>query len=257
MNIPESPSSAEYLEHGIFNVPLSLYMMGKGELRVYVCRDPQHSELVNVLREMLNRVKPKDRPKLKVVKLKLTNPADFPAYLEYLEELFGGIATAEYRRFGIKALPAVVYRGKLVVQGRVPTREELEELLQYEGLKVKRELVPTREQPPRIAAPQPARRVEERVERGAPRTTRPPSPIHKPEAPPGIAASLTPPIEVEELSIEEAREPRLPKPSISMAVSQSRSKTCLRCIFYERESGRCLLLRVSVPDPQRPPCIQE
>ncbi|RLE98973.1 MAG: hypothetical protein DRJ57_03055 [Thermoprotei archaeon] len=64
-------------------------------------------------------------------------PEDFPWYLEYLEELFGGIATAEYRRYGIRSLPAVVYKGKTVIQGRVPSPEELAFLLACEGLRVR------------------------------------------------------------------------------------------------------------------------
>jgi len=31
-------------------------------------------------------------------------------------------------------------------------------------------------------------------------------------------------------------------------------KTCLSCIFYDRQSQRCLLLRRPVADPGRPIC---
>ena len=78
-----------------------------GELRVYVCRDPRHERLVEDLKGILDNVRGK-KPKLNVIRLKLTDPEEFPTYLEYLEEVFGGVVTAEYRRFGIKSLPAIV-----------------------------------------------------------------------------------------------------------------------------------------------------
>ena len=106
------------------------------ELRVYVCRDPRHEELVKALEDLLERVRG-EKPKLRVIQLKIKDARDFPWYLEYLEELFGGIATAEYRRYGIRSLPAVVYKGKTVIQGRVPSQEELAFLLACEGLRVR------------------------------------------------------------------------------------------------------------------------
>jgi len=213
------------------------------ELRVYVCRDPKHEELVKALEELLERVRG-EKPKLRVVQLKLKDARDFPWYLEYLEELFGGIATAEYRRYGIRSLPAVVYKGKTVIQGRVPSPEELEEALAYEGLRIMRREVeerapprpaPQPEEVKRPAAPQPAQAVREA------RLT----PL-KPERP--VAARQPPAIssliEVEEVSVEAPREER-PSPA---------RRTCLNCIFYERSAGRCLLLRLEVRDPLNPPC---
>ena len=104
------------------------------EVRVYVARGQE--EAVEVVRRVLERVRPEHRPKLKVVRVKV-RAGDFPWYLEYLEELFGGIATAEYRRYGIRSLPAVVYKGKTVIQGKVPSQEELAFLLACEGLRVR------------------------------------------------------------------------------------------------------------------------
>lgn len=114
-----------------------------GRITVYVCQEPEHEELIKTLRSILDDVKGK-KPKLKVVKLKLKSAEDFPYYLNTLEELYGGIATAEYRKYGIQSLPAVVYNDRVVLQGRVPTRGEIEEALAYEGLKISREVVPTR-----------------------------------------------------------------------------------------------------------------
>jgi hypothetical protein len=114
-----------------------------GRITVYVCQDPVHEELVKTLRSILDSVKGK-KPKLKVIKLKLKTAEDFPYYLNMLEELYGGVATAEYRKYGIQSLPAVVYNDKVVLQGKVPTRGEIEEALAYEGLKISREVVPAR-----------------------------------------------------------------------------------------------------------------
>lgn len=37
---------------------------------------------------------------------------DFPLFLSRLEELFGGVATYEYRKYGVSELPTVVYGGR-------------------------------------------------------------------------------------------------------------------------------------------------
>jgi len=130
--------TARWAYYTLFNQ----YPVG-GRITVYVCQEPEHEELIKTLGSVLDSVKGK-KPKLKVVKLKLKNAEDFPYYLNTLEELYGGIATAEYRKYGIQSLPAVVYNDKVVLQGRVPTRGEIEEALAYEGLKISREVIPTR-----------------------------------------------------------------------------------------------------------------
>ncbi|MEM0042865.1 MAG: thioredoxin family protein [Thermofilaceae archaeon] len=104
------------------------------KLVVYVCREPNHDKLVEMVKDVLDRVKGK-KPKLQVVRLKLERSEDFPAYLSQLEELFGGVATAEFRKYRIESLPAIVYNDQLVLQGSVPSLEELEEALAYAGLK--------------------------------------------------------------------------------------------------------------------------
>lgn len=107
-------------------------------LIVYICREPGHEKLVEMVRDVLRRVKGK-KPKLQVVRLKLERGEDFPIYLSQLEEMFGGVATAEFRKYRIESLPAVVFNDQLVLQGDVPSLEELEEALVYAGLKFAKE----------------------------------------------------------------------------------------------------------------------
>ncbi|MCD6358111.1 MAG: thioredoxin family protein [Thermoproteales archaeon] len=211
------------------------------ELRVYVCRDPRHEELVKALEDLLERVRG-EKPKLRVIQLKIKDAKDFPWYLEYLEELFGGIATAEYRRYGIRSLPAVVYKGKTVIQGRVPSQEELEEALAYEGLRIMRREAEERAPPKPAQPPQEAEKPARQPAEAIPEVHAPPQ-LEKPAAarqPPAIDSL----IEVEEVSVEAPREER-PSPA---------KRTCLNCIFYERSAGRCLLLRLEIRDPLNPPC---
>lgn len=96
--------------------------------------------------------------------MKIGRAGDFPYYVRQLEELFGGIATAEYRRYGIQSLPAIVYNDKVIIQGHVPTREELEESLAYEGLKIIHEV---KETPPVVQKPplQPQQTTQKPVEK--------------------------------------------------------------------------------------------
>ncbi|MEM2298163.1 MAG: hypothetical protein QXW23_01410 [Thermofilaceae archaeon] len=108
------------------------------KLVVYVCREPDHEKLVEMVKEVLGRVKGK-KPKLQVIKLKLERSEDFPAYLSQLEDLFGGVATAEFRKYRIESLPAIVFNNQLVLQGSVPSLDELEEALAYAGLKFSKE----------------------------------------------------------------------------------------------------------------------
>lgn len=116
------------------------------KLTVYICREPAHEKLIEMVKDVRSRVKGK-KPKLRVVRLKLDRGEDFSALLNRLEDLFGGVATAEFRRYGIKSLPAIVYNDQLVLQGSIPSLEELEEALAYAGLKFVRER-PVAAQPP-------------------------------------------------------------------------------------------------------------
>jgi hypothetical protein len=269
-----------------------------GKITVYVCQEPAHEELIETLKSVVDSIKGK-KPKIKVVRLKLRSSEDFPYYLKTLEELYGGIATAEYRKYGVRSLPAIVYNGRAILQGKVPTREEIEEALAFEGLKVVRK-TPAVQPAPQLATQvvQPKRpaevpRIELRIKdvppasRASPRATelqRPTSeapapaiaqrfeqPLAKPAtqsasepirreperaipqpAPPPkreAAAARFPPVEVEEVSVEARAE--------TARAAQARpitGKRCDECIFYERGTMRCLLYRVPVADPSKPPC---
>lgn len=116
-------------------------------MKVYICRDPEHEKLLQTVKDILDRTRGK-KPKLKVLQLKLKSSDEFPLWLRQIEELYGGVATAEFRKYGIESLPAVVYNEQLVMQGKVPTQEELEEALAYAGLKFTRKELTTIVQPP-------------------------------------------------------------------------------------------------------------
>ncbi|MCX8180776.1 MAG: thioredoxin family protein [Thermofilaceae archaeon] len=132
-------------------------------VKVYVCQEPEHEKLVSTLKDLLEKTRGK-KPKMEVVKLKISRADDFPYYIQQLEELFGGIATAEYRKYGIQSLPAIVYNDRVIIQGHVPTREELEESLAYEGLKIVHEV---KETPPIVQKPpvQPQQTTQKPVEK--------------------------------------------------------------------------------------------
>lgn len=265
-----------------------------GELRVYICRNPEHEKLVSMLNEILSTVKG-DKPKLKVVRHKLRDPSDFPLYLAQLEEMFGGIATAEFRKYGIKSLPAVVYKGRAILQGSVPSREELEEVLAYEGLRVTR-----REPKPALTAKQyggvqltiavPSSKAQRRLPEQAGSLQRknevkteapielaehvwPARPEQAGEPAPLFTASARPPAEASDKAKPSPKAPKIAQPPIDVEelvlekATEARSpqaqvkqvqptlgKTCVNCIFYNETSSRCILYRVTIQDPSRPIC---
>jgi len=184
-----------------------------GKITVYVCLEPAHEELVRTLKSVVDSIRGK-KPKIKVVRLKLKSAEDFPYYLRTLEDLYGGIATAEFRKYGVRSLPAMVYNGRAILQGKVPTREEIEEALAFEGLKVVREAPATRPAPqlatqvvqPKRTAEVP--RIELRIKdlppagRAPARSTEPQKPsgetpapavTQRPEQPPAKPAVQSPP----------------------------------------------------------------
>lgn len=265
-----------------------------GELKVYVCRSPEHEKLLSTLDEVLSTVKG-DKPKLKVVRYKLRDPSDFPSYMAQLEEIFGGIATAEFRKYGVKSLPAIVYKGKAILQGRVPTKEELEEALAYEGIKVARrepKPAPTARQHGRVqltiavpslqAQQRSSRQADSLQRREEAKTEAPieltehvlpvkseqagkPVPLPTTPAPPPAEASgeaktspKTPRIAQPSLDVEELKlEKTIQTRSPQVQAKQIQStlrKTCGNCIFYSETDGRCVLHRVTVQDPSRPIC---
>ncbi|MEM2795457.1 MAG: thioredoxin family protein, partial [Thermofilaceae archaeon] len=264
------------------------------ELRVYMCRNPEHEKLLSILDEVLSTVKG-NKPKLKVVRHKLRDPNDFPSYVAQLEEIFGGIATAEFRKYGIKSLPAIVYKGKAILQGKVPTKEELEEALAYEGIKVTRrepKPAPTARQHGRVqlTITVPSLQAQQRLSKQADGLQRkeeaktgalieltehvlpgkseqagkpaplPTTPANSPAEASGEARTLskTPNIAQPPLDVEELKlEKATQTRSPQVQVKQVQStlrKTCGNCIFYSEIDNRCVLYRVTVRDPSRPIC---
>lgn len=67
--------------------------------------------------------------KIRVIRAKISNPAEFPAFLDYLEELYGPQYVSEYRKYGVGKLPALVVGSAKVFEGYFPSKEELAELL--------------------------------------------------------------------------------------------------------------------------------
>ncbi len=99
------------------------------EIRVYLGRDPASKELFNQLVAIVRSL-PKDRrPRLKVKTLKISDPSEFESFLSQLEELFGGIYTMEFRKYDIKAIPAIIVDGQKVIEGKYPTPEEIRSIV--------------------------------------------------------------------------------------------------------------------------------
>jgi len=69
------------------------------------------------------------RAKLRVVRAAIADPREFGSFLELLGTLYGRQYLEEFERYQVRALPALVVGGVKVLEGRFPTREELEELL--------------------------------------------------------------------------------------------------------------------------------
>lgn len=99
------------------------------------------------------------RVKIRVVRAKIRSPDEFPAFLTYLEELYGPHYVSEYKRYGIEKLPALVVGGVKLFEGYFPSREELAELLAKEGVTPPKPPEPERRAPPSPPRAAPARRA--------------------------------------------------------------------------------------------------
>ena len=150
---------------------------------LFVYKSDRCAKLVKDLYEAIRLSK--KRVRIRVVRANIRNPDEFPAFLEYLGELYGSQYVSEYKRYGVEKLPALVVGSAKVFEGYFPSKEELVELL---------------------------------------------TPSSKPTA--------------EEIEPEARKE----------EVKVGRSRGCEGCIFYEKASSRCVLLRLSVRDPESPPC---
>jgi len=160
------------------------------EVRLYLCRDEKSGAMLEAFRRELSRLPKGERPKVHVKVLKLRDPSRFEAYLKELEELFGGIYVQEFRKYGIKAVPAVIVDGEKVAEGRYLSEEEIRSLLGTAPIPAPRPQ-PAPAQPARSrAAPQPQARVELAPVELEPLEEQPPEPQRKPEV-------ELPPVELE------------------------------------------------------------
>lgn len=234
-------------------------MKGIKTIKLYIGRDRQSAKLLKDLSLLMRRLPKDKRPKLKVRVVKIEEPSEFPELLEQLEEIFGGLYTLEFRKYGIKNLPAIVVDDKKVLEGYFPNTKELVEILAYEGLAIEEyaEAAPAVQQQripihtesrkeevrERLLQPTPEEaalpvRIEEITEE------RPQAPLAEPELPPAVRREAPvlerPTVEVKEEVAPEAK-------------ADIRG-TCLDCIFFDRERTRCTLLHVPITDPYNPLC---
>lgn len=94
---------------------------------LFVYQSDKCAQLVKDLYEVLRSSG--KAAKIRVIRAKISNPAEFPAFLDYLEELYGPQYVSEYRKYGVGKLPALVVGGAKVFEGYFPSKEELAELL--------------------------------------------------------------------------------------------------------------------------------
>lgn len=114
----------------------------KHEIKLFIARDERSAALVKLLHMILETLPPKERPRVKLHVVKIDDVKKFPEFLAYLEEIYGGIHTFEFRRYNIMQLPAIVIDDQKVLEGEFPNEEQLRELLISAGILL----------PPKIAA---------------------------------------------------------------------------------------------------------
>jgi len=165
---------------------------------LFVYRGDRCAQLVKDVYEVLRGSG--RRARIRVVRANIQSPEEFPAFLEYLGELYGRQYVEEYEKYGVRKLPALVVGGVKLFEGVFPTREELAEMLG-------------------AVKPAPPPPLPQRV---------PPQPSPELKLPPAPVAQKAE-----------------PKPA---------GKSCASCVFFNGSASRCLLLRVKVEDPERPPC---
>lgn len=254
---------------------------------MYICKEnPEHEKLAEMVKSFVSKVREK-KPKVKVIRHNIRDPKNFEYYLRELEELFGGVATAEYRKYGVTSLPAIVYKDHVVLQGEVPSLSELVEALAYEGLRVRLEgivkrapeevTVTRRAVPVKVEIPiqKPAVREVASAQSAPAHPAAPPLPEPQAETPlttvrqedrlptaieppqTGARVTLTPvakppAIEVEELVVADASARAAVSPAPLSAPAPRRA--CLNCALYRASDKKCLLHRVTIQDPTKPIC---
>jgi len=163
------------------------------EIMLCLCRDEESRKMLEAFYSEVHLLPKPERPKLRVKLVKISDPRDFPSFLQQLEELYGGVYTLEFKKLNIEKLPAIVVDGEKVSEGKYLSMEEIREIL---GLPVKIEAEPTPPVP-----------LEEELPQVAPITSQPkPQPKKEPKP-------ITLPIELEArmraLALEELE---IPKP---------------------------------------------
>ncbi len=215
-------------------------------IKVFVAKDSRSAQLLRDLRAVLDEIPRDKRPELKIRVLKIDDPSKLEDYLAILEELHGGTATVEFRKYGIHSLPALIVDDRKVLEGSYPSREELKEILAYEGIPVKRE-----ERALPLAVQQP-------VMEGQPLPQPPSAPVatmtppHRPVEEESAERSLEVPAETQAQVVARPPAPTLEAPAPEAEAKRKAKGTCFDCVFFE--AGRCLLLHIKVPDPGNPPC---
>ncbi|QOJ79591.1 thioredoxin family protein [Infirmifilum lucidum] len=178
------------------------------EIKVFLPRDHRAQEMLDAFKAELNAIPRGERPKLMVRLLSLKDPSKFEEWLQSLEEVFGGIYVAEFKKYGIRAVPAVVVDGEKAVEGRYLNRQEIRLLVQ--GLS------------PELAsiAPLEAQPEERLPQAEAPRREIGASQAVKPVAPqPREPAEAPPPIELAPVEVPVEQEPRPVQPAKPQAKS--------------------------------------
>ncbi|UNQ72807.1 thioredoxin family protein [Infirmifilum sp. NZ] len=257
------------------------------EIKVFLPRDPKAQEMLEAFKAEMNAMPKGERPRLVVRLLSLKDPSKFEEWLQSLEEVFGGIYVAEFKKYGIKAVPAVVVDNEKVVEGKYLSRQEIKLLVR--GLSPELASIPPLEAPREELQP-----VE------VPREEPPVKPVQPQQVTPKKKVETPPPIELAPVEVPESPEPtRLEEPKVKQAPPAPQTKpqpqqppqypkpqpvertvraeekapvkvqpvapqpspreegvagTCFTCLFYDQARGRCRLLHVAVPDPNNPPC---
>uniref|UniRef100_A0A7C3WPQ2 Thioredoxin family protein n=1 Tax=Thermofilum pendens TaxID=2269 RepID=A0A7C3WPQ2_THEPE len=174
------------------------------EIRLYLCRDEKSGAMLEAFRRELSRIPKDERPKVHVKFLRLRDPSRFEAFLQELEELFGGIYVQEFKKYDIRAVPAVVVDGEKVAEGRYLSEDEIRSLLGTA--------------PPPAPRPPPAL-VQPARARAAPQAQAPIelapvelAPVEEQPKPPREPKVELPPVELEPEAPLMLEEPAPPKP---------------------------------------------
>ena len=264
----------------------------KHEIKLFIAKDERSAALVKLLHIILETLPPKERPRVKLHVVKIDDVRKFPEFLAYLEEIYGGIHTFEFRRYNIMQLPAIVIDDQKVLEGEFPNEEQLRELLVSAGILLPPKIAAVPAQQPiqypvtvesqiqEIPQFQPTPSIKKEIET---QEMHPEPEQLKPTTIPSAVSTYfekpaytqpeteeTPPKKPETLkSIQIKSEKQTPlyetrkvehvKEASRPIIKQSKPPedlrgTCFDCIFYDEKRGRCLRMSMQVPDPYNPPC---